>query len=36
MKAKQQINYEPKVDLDEGLRRFFLWTEENYTITESE
>lgn len=30
-KAQNEINYTPKVELNEGLRRFFLWTEENFT-----
>ena len=29
-KAKEQINYLPCVELDEGLKRFFQWTDENY------
>jgi len=36
MKAEQEINYKPKVELNEGLRRFFLWTEENYSIIKQE
>ena len=30
-KANIKLVYEPKVSLDEGLRRFFKWTEENYS-----
>lgn len=30
-KARIQVGYEPKVSLDEGLRRFFGWTQQNYT-----
>ena len=30
-KAYSQLGYEPKVLLDEGLRRFFKWTEKNYS-----
>ncbi|MFH0907583.1 MAG: NAD-dependent epimerase/dehydratase family protein [bacterium] len=30
-KAKLQLKYEPQVDLDEGLRRFFAWTDTVYT-----
>lgn len=30
-KAMLQIKYKPKVDLDEGLRRFFSWTDTVYT-----
>tara|TARA_Y100001936_G_scaffold75736_1_gene74296 strand:+ start:9443 stop:10495 length:1053 start_codon:yes stop_codon:yes gene_type:complete len=29
-KAIQEINYIPRVNIDEGLRRFFQWTNENY------
>lgn len=29
-KAKEQINFQPSVDLNEGLRRFLNWTNENY------
>lgn len=29
-KAREQIDYNPCVNLDEGLRRFFQWTNENY------
>ena len=29
-KAKDQIDYNPSVSLDEGLERFFQWTNENY------
>ena len=29
-KAKIQLNYIPKIDLDEGLRRFLEWTNKNY------
>lgn len=30
-KAGLQIGYKPEVDLNEGLRRFFSWTDNNYT-----
>ena len=30
-KARLQLKYEPKVDLHEGLRRFFSWAETVYT-----
>ena len=30
-KARLQLGYSPEVDLDEGLRRFFRWTNEVYT-----
>ncbi len=30
-KAQQQLRYNPQVDLDTGLRRFFSWTELTYT-----
>jgi UDP-glucuronate decarboxylase len=30
-KARLQLKYEPRVDLDEGLRRFFTWTDRTYT-----
>jgi len=30
-KAKNQLGFEPIVKLEEGLRRFLSWTEENYT-----
>lgn len=30
-KAQLQLGYEPVVDLDEGLRRFFTWAQDNYT-----
>lgn len=30
-KARLQLDFEPEVDLDEGLRRFFAWTDRNYT-----
>ena len=30
-KAKLQLGYEPRVELDEGLRRFLSWTDANYT-----
>ncbi len=30
-KARLQLKYEPKIDLDEGLRRFFQWTDRHYT-----
>ena len=30
-KARLQLGYAPEVDLDEGLRRFFSWTEKAYT-----
>ena len=29
-KAIEQLNYEPKITLDEGLKRFLQWTDENY------
>ena len=29
-KAIQEIDYNPRVSIDEGLRRFFQWTNENY------
>lgn len=29
-KAIEQVNYEPKITLDEGLKRFLGWTNENY------
>ena len=29
-KAEEQINYKPEIDLDEGLKRFLQWTNENY------
>jgi UDP-glucuronate decarboxylase len=30
-KARLQIGYEPQVDFNEGLRRFFSWTDSTYT-----
>ena len=30
-KAQTEIQYDPIVDLNEGLKRFFSWTEENFT-----
>ena len=30
-KASAQLGYNPKVNLDEGLRRFLKWTENNYS-----
>lgn len=30
-KAQLQIGYQPRVDLDEGLRRFLRWTDRTYT-----
>lgn len=30
-KARLQLKYEPKVDLDEGLRRLLAWTEQTYS-----
>ncbi|HTR41048.1 MAG TPA: NAD-dependent epimerase/dehydratase family protein [Pseudomonadales bacterium] len=30
-KARVQIGYEPQIDFDEGLRRFFAWTDTVYT-----
>ena len=30
-KARLQLNYEPQVDLQEGLRRFLGWTDRVYT-----
>ena len=30
-KAKLQLNYQPNIDLNEGLRRFIGWTEDNYS-----
>ncbi len=30
-KARLQLKYEPKVDLNEGLRRFFEWSSKHYT-----
>ena len=32
-KARIQLDYRPVVDLDEGLRRFFSWTEGVYRGT---
>lgn len=29
-KAQTQVGYDPRITLDEGLRRFFAWTAENY------
>ena len=31
LKAKRQIKYQPKIDLDEGLKRFILWSDSVYT-----
>jgi UDP-glucuronate decarboxylase len=30
-KARLQIGFEPKVDFDEGLRRFLDWTDKTFT-----
>lgn len=30
-KARLQVGYSPRVDLDEGLRRFFEWTDTTYS-----
>ena len=30
-KARLQLNYAPRVPLDEGLRRFLSWTDQVYT-----
>ena len=30
-KAQNEIKYNPNVELNEGLRRFFSWTEKNFT-----
>ncbi len=30
-KARLQLDYEPRVELNEGLRRFLIWAQENYT-----
>src|SRR5690606_13474495 len=30
-KANIQVGYEPRVSLEEGLKRFFMWVEENYS-----
>ncbi|MGN7612841.1 NAD-dependent epimerase/dehydratase family protein [Magnetococcales bacterium HHB-1] len=30
-KAQLQLNYHPKISLEEGLKRFFSWTDKNYT-----
>ena len=30
LKAKIQLKYKPKVDFDEGLRRFILWSDKVY------
>lgn len=29
-KARLQLGYEPRVELNEGLRRFMIWAQENY------
>jgi len=29
-KASLQLEYEPKVTLEEGLARFYAWTDKNY------
>jgi len=29
-KAQLQLKYQPKVSLEEGLRRFFVWTDQHY------
>ena len=29
-KAIEEIDYNPRVNIDEGLKRFFQWTDENY------
>ena len=31
LKAKRQIKYQPKVDINEGLRRFIRWSDSVYT-----
>ena len=31
LKAKIQVKYEPKIDINEGLKRFLEWSEEAYT-----
>ena len=30
-KIAKELNFEPKVNIEEGLRRFFTWAESNYT-----
>jgi len=30
-KARIQLGYKPKIELEEGLKRFFNWTNENYS-----
>jgi len=30
-KARLQLKYEPRVKLEDGLRRFLTWTDQNYT-----
>ncbi|HZJ12221.1 MAG TPA: SDR family NAD-dependent epimerase/dehydratase, partial [Methyloceanibacter sp.] len=30
-KARLQLKYEPRVPLEEGLRRFLAWTDQTYT-----
>lgn len=30
-KAKSELNFSPNVDLNDGLERFFTWTQQNYT-----
>ncbi|MEK7245959.1 MAG: nucleoside-diphosphate sugar epimerase, partial [Pseudomonadota bacterium] len=30
-KARLQLGYAPAVDLDEGLKRFFAWSDSSYT-----
>ena len=30
LKAKIQLKYKPKVDFDEGLRRFIFWSDKVY------
>ena len=29
-KAKLHLNYHPKIDLKEGLKKFYEWTDKNY------
>ena len=30
-KARTQLDFEPQVDLNEGLGRFLAWTDKHYT-----
>jgi len=30
LKAKIQIKYKPKIDIDEGLKRFIDWSDQVY------